>query len=193
MGRVDIGPSDLGLAAVGGEDDDGGDGGLEGAMEVSEALNVKHVHLILRLKNYTLHPKNLEKVCFANSCYLINEKYPRNKLRYSVVDVLVHHLVDLPPQLVGDLRLLRLHQLPHHGHDVLTSLGPGIRHVQVMKSDILNHLISQYVVIKLGFDQKIVCTSFLLCTSPFGRGTYSSASKSNSVANVSLLWEYVSC
>ena len=45
MSGVDIGPSDLGLAAVGGEDDDGGDGGLEGAMEVSEALNVKHVHL----------------------------------------------------------------------------------------------------------------------------------------------------
>ena len=62
MGGVDIGPSDLGLAAVGGEDDDGGDGGLEGAMEVSEALNVKHVHLILRLINCTLHTKTLEKV-----------------------------------------------------------------------------------------------------------------------------------
>ena len=45
MGGVDVGPSDLGLAAVGGEDDDGGDGGLEGAVEVSEALNVQHVHL----------------------------------------------------------------------------------------------------------------------------------------------------
>ena len=62
MGRVDIGPSDLGLAAVSGEDHDGGDGGLEGAMEVGEALNVKHVHLILRLKIYTLRPKTLEKV-----------------------------------------------------------------------------------------------------------------------------------
>ena len=62
MGRVDIGPSDLGLAAVGGEDHDGGDGGLEGAVEVSEALNVKHVHLILRLINCTLHTKTLEKV-----------------------------------------------------------------------------------------------------------------------------------
>ena len=62
MGRVDVGPSDLGLAAVGGEDHDGGDGGLEGAVEVSEALNVKHVHLILRLRNLAPHPKILEKV-----------------------------------------------------------------------------------------------------------------------------------
>ena len=60
MGGVDVSPSDFWLAAVGGEDDDGGDGGLEGAMEVSEALNVKHVHLILRLRNYTLDPKTLE-------------------------------------------------------------------------------------------------------------------------------------
>ena len=62
MGGVDISPSDLGLAAVGGEDDDGGDGGLESAVEVSEALNVKHVHLILRLINCAPHPKTLEKV-----------------------------------------------------------------------------------------------------------------------------------
>ena len=62
MGGVDIGPSDLGLATVGGEDDDGGDGGLEGSMEVSEALNVKYGHLFLRLRNSALHPKTLEKV-----------------------------------------------------------------------------------------------------------------------------------
>ena len=46
--------------------------------------------------------------------YLINEKDSWDKLGHAIVNVLVHHLVDLPPQLVCDLRLLWLHQLPHH-------------------------------------------------------------------------------
>ena len=64
--------------------------------------------------------------------HLINEKDPRDKLCHTIVDVLVHHLVDLPPQLVCDLRLLWLHQLTHHGHDVLPPLGPSVGHVQIM-------------------------------------------------------------
>ena len=63
------------LAAVGGEDDDGRDGGLERAVQVGEALDVEHVHLV-------------------------DEQHARHELGDALVDVLVHHLVDLLPQLV---------------------------------------------------------------------------------------------
>ena len=76
-------------------------------MEVGEALDVEHVHLV-------------------------DEQNARNQLSEALIDVLVHHLVDLPPQLVCDLGLLWLHQLSHHRHDILATLGPSIGHVQVM-------------------------------------------------------------
>ena len=38
-------PTDGTLAAVRGEDDDGGDGRFEGAVEVGEAFDVEHVNL----------------------------------------------------------------------------------------------------------------------------------------------------
>ena len=40
-----LGAPDGAFAAVRGEDDDGGDGGFEGAVEVGEAFDVEHVHL----------------------------------------------------------------------------------------------------------------------------------------------------
>ena len=47
------------------------------------------------------------------------------------------HLVDLLPQLVGDLRLLGLQHLAHHGHDVLATCWLGICGVQVVERHIL--------------------------------------------------------
>lgn len=41
--------ADDSVAAVGGEDDDGGDGGFEGAVEVGEAFHVEHVDLFFGL------------------------------------------------------------------------------------------------------------------------------------------------
>ena len=41
-----VGPSNDAFPTIGGEDDDGGDSGLESAMEVGEALDVQHVNLV---------------------------------------------------------------------------------------------------------------------------------------------------
>ena len=42
-----FGAADCAFAPVGGENDDGGYGGFEGAVEVGEAFNVEHVNLNL--------------------------------------------------------------------------------------------------------------------------------------------------
>lgn len=63
------------VAPVGRKDDDGGDGGLERPVQIGEALDVQHVDLV-------------------------HEQHARDQLRHALVDVLVHHLVDLSPQLV---------------------------------------------------------------------------------------------
>jgi hypothetical protein len=88
-------PLDRADAAVRGEDDDGGERRLEGAVQVGEALDVEHVHLV-------------------------DEEDARDELGDALVDVPVHDLVDLRPQLVRDLRFLRL-----------LSWGGGGGHVRV--------------------------------------------------------------
>jgi hypothetical protein len=50
-------------------------------------------------------------------------------------------LVYFPPELVGDLCLLGLHELPHHGHDVLPSLRPA-RSQHKNKKGRVNHSIN---------------------------------------------------
>ena len=45
-----VSASDGGFAAVGGKDHDGGYRGFKGAVQVCEAFNVKHVHLLAREK-----------------------------------------------------------------------------------------------------------------------------------------------
>ena len=63
---------DCAFAAVRREDDDGRDGGLECAVQVCEALDVEHVHFV-------------------------DEEHARHQLSNALVDVLVHHFVDLLP------------------------------------------------------------------------------------------------
>ena len=41
-----VGASNVAFSAICGEDDDGSDGRFEGAMEVSEALDVQHVDFV---------------------------------------------------------------------------------------------------------------------------------------------------
>eukprot|EP00048_Salpingoeca_helianthica_P015589 m.227537 g.227537 ORF g.227537 m.227537 type:complete len:395 (+) comp17243_c0_seq1:32-1216(+) len=103
-------------AAVGGKDDNGGQGGLEGAVEEGEALEIEHVDLV-------------------------DKEYAGHKLSYALVNVPVDHLIDLAAQLLGDFGLARLHQRAHHRHDVLPTLGLGIGNVQVMQCDILHHFL----------------------------------------------------
>mmetsp|Transcript_899 Transcript_899/g.1484 ORF Transcript_899/g.1484 Transcript_899/m.1484 type:complete len:236 (-) Transcript_899:438-1145(-) len=111
-----IGAADGAHASVGGEHHDGGQRGLQGAVEESEALNIQHVHLI-------------------------NKEHTGHEFGHALVDVTVHHTVDLRTKLFGDFRLLRLGQLAHHGQNILASLGTRIRHIEIMQSHILHDLL----------------------------------------------------
>lgn len=63
------------VSPVGGENNDGSDGALKCSMEVCEAFNVQHVHLV-------------------------NKKDSRYELRYTLVDVAVHYFVNLSAQFI---------------------------------------------------------------------------------------------
>lgn len=63
------------VSSVGCEDHDGSDGALQRSVEVREALDVQHVHLV-------------------------HKEHAGHQLGHTLVDVAVHHLVDLRPQLV---------------------------------------------------------------------------------------------
>lgn len=63
------------VASVGCKDDNGGDGRLQGPVQVGKALDVQHVDLI-------------------------NKEHPRDQLGHALVDVLVHHFVNLPSEFI---------------------------------------------------------------------------------------------
>lgn len=92
-----------------------------------------------------------------------------------------------------DFCLFRLHQLSHHWKNVLSPLRSNKRLVfkdHTGKWPYLTQLL-QLNTWGLALAMSRSCSvtswtiSFFLCTSPLGSGTYSSASKSNSVAKVS--------
>lgn len=70
--------------------------------------------------------------------YLVDEEDTGNELRNALVDVAVDDLVDLLAQLLRNLGLLGLHELSHHAHHILSTLGPGIGHVQIVQRHILD-------------------------------------------------------
>ena len=89
------------LSTVGGEDDNGSNGGLEGPMQVGEALDVQHVDLI-------------------------NEEDARNQLSNALVNVLVHHLVNLLPQFVWNrVTRVRPKMMDKHQADFIWGGGGG--------------------------------------------------------------------
>ena len=116
MGGYHVGAPDGADAPVGGQDDNGGEGGLEGPVEEGETFNVEHVHLV-------------------------DEEDSGHQFGYSLVDVPVNHLVDFPSQLLSDFCLFGLHYLPHQTHEIVAALGPCVGHVQVVKSDVLHNLL----------------------------------------------------
>lgn len=63
------------VSPVWGEHNDGGDAALQGAVQVGEALDVQHVHLI-------------------------HKQHPGHELSHSLVYVAVHHLVDFSAELI---------------------------------------------------------------------------------------------
>lgn len=72
--------------------------------------------------------------------HLVDKEDTRHELGHALVDVPVHHPVDLGPQLFGDLGLLLLHHLAHHAHHILPALRPRVRRVQVMQRHVLHDL-----------------------------------------------------
>ena len=60
---------------------------------------------------------------------LVDEEHAGHELGDPLVDVLVDDLVDLTAQLLGDLRLLRLHHLPHHRRQILPALRLSVGQV----------------------------------------------------------------
>eukprot|EP00756_Hemistasia_phaeocysticola_P008403 Hpha_TRINITY_DN14610_c2_g17::TRINITY_DN14610_c2_g17_i1::g.48399::m.48399 len=111
-----VSATDGGHATVGGEDNDGGESRLKSLVEECETLDIKHVHLV-------------------------NEQHARHKLRHTVLDVFVDHLVDLPAELLGDLCLAWLHHRIEHRHRVLSTLGAGVGDVEVVEGDVLDDLL----------------------------------------------------
>ena len=67
------------VAPVGCKDYNGGDGALERSVEVSETLDVKHVDLVYK-------------------------QHPRDQLSHPLVNVPVHHFVDLSTELIWEER-----------------------------------------------------------------------------------------
>jgi hypothetical protein len=113
---IEFGPADDGEALVGGKDDVRGDLGFEGAIEVGEGFDVEHVDLV-------------------------DEEDAGDELGDTLVDVPVDDLVDLGPQLVGDLGPATLDKLAHDRHDILPALGSRVGHVEVVKGDVLDDLL----------------------------------------------------
>lgn len=100
---------------VGGEDHYRCDGALQRPVQVCERLDVEHVHLV-------------------------DEENSRHQLGDALVDVLVHHLVDLATQLVGDLGFFRFQQLAHHGEHVLAALRLRVGRVQIVQGHVLKRV-----------------------------------------------------
>lgn len=73
--------------------------------------------------------------------YLVDEEDTGNELRNALINVAVDDLIDLLAQLLRDFGLLGLHELSHHAHHILSTLGPGIGHVQVMQRHILDNFL----------------------------------------------------
>ena len=88
MRRPHICASDLAMASVRCEDDDGSEIRLECSVEVGEALNVEHVDLV-------------------------DEEHTWHELCNAVIDVLIHHFVNLQSQLLRNLSLFGSVDLTH--------------------------------------------------------------------------------
>lgn len=63
------------IASVRSKDDNGGDGRFQGSVQVGKALDIQHVDLV-------------------------DKEHPRNQFCNALVNVFVHHFVDLPSQFI---------------------------------------------------------------------------------------------
>lgn len=114
VGASHVNAANLADSTIGGEDHDRGKVGLKSSVKIGETLNIQHV-------------------------YLIDEEHSRHKLSDAVVNVLVHNLVDFESQFFCDFSLLGSVHLGHQRHEVVSSLGPSISYVEIVKSHILDN------------------------------------------------------
>lgn len=116
MSALHLSSSDLTDSSVGSKDDNWGKVGLKSSVKISEALDIKHVHLI-------------------------NEKDTWNKLGDTVIDVFVHNFVNFESQLFGDLGLLWSVDLAHEGQEIVATLWLGVGHIEIVEGHILDDLL----------------------------------------------------
>lgn len=116
MRRNHVGASDGADSSIGGEDDDGGEGWLKGSVQKGEALDIEHVDFV-------------------------DEEDSGDELGHSLVDVPVYDFVDFSSEFFGDLGLFGFHDLSHETHEVVSSLRPGIGHIQIMEWNVLDDLL----------------------------------------------------
>ena len=64
-----------------------------------------------------------------------------NSHHQTLIDIFIDDFVDFFPQFVGNFRLLGLHELAHHGHDVLAALRLRVGKVEIVQSHVLNHFL----------------------------------------------------
>ena len=70
---------------------------FQGAVQVRETLQIQHLNLV-------------------------DKEHTGHQLRDALVDVAIHHFVNLPAEFLGDFRLFRLRHGTQHGHNVIPSL-----------------------------------------------------------------------
>lgn len=133
MRRNDIlRPANRTIPPVRREDHDRRDRALQRSMQIRKRLDVQHVDFV-------------------------DEQNAGNELGDSLIDVFVDDFIYLPAKLVGDFRFLRLHQLAHHGHDVLAALRAGVRDVEVVEGDVLDDF---FFLVNVAFRQRDVFFGF---------------------------------
>mmetsp|Transcript_61866 Transcript_61866/g.143983 ORF Transcript_61866/g.143983 Transcript_61866/m.143983 type:complete len:244 (-) Transcript_61866:365-1096(-) len=125
-------------ASVCGKDDNRAQRRFKGTVEIGETLYVQHVDLV-------------------------NEEYSWYQLRNALIYVPVDNLVDLKPELLGDLSFPGFHEGAHDAGDVLASLRLGIRLIQVMECYVLHNLLL-LVHIALGHWHVLICLKIELCS-----------------------------
>lgn len=74
--------------------------------------------------------------------YLVNEHDSGDDLCDTLIYIALDNLVHLSTKLVGDLCPTTFHKASHDAHDILSTLRPGIRGIEVTKSDVLHKFFS---------------------------------------------------
>jgi hypothetical protein len=73
-----------------------------------------------------------QNVRSRSKTYLVDKQHTRYQFSNTLVDVPLHDLVDLAPELLRHLGPSALDELAHDRHDVLSSLGLGVGRVEVV-------------------------------------------------------------